>query len=238
MDPDVPLVVPQVNGDSANEHRGIIANPNCSTILLVMVLAPIERRVRVRRVVVSTYQAVSGSGADGLTELERQEGEEREGRPLTPRTYPQPIRANVLPFVQAFGDGGLTVEEWKMVNETRRILGRDDLAVSATCVRVPVRRAHSEAVNVELERAVAPDEVRAWLSAAPGVRVVDDPAAVLFPTPRQAEGGDDVLVGRIRRDPSHPRAIDLWLTGDQLRKGAALNAVEIAEAVLGVTAPA
>jgi aspartate-semialdehyde dehydrogenase len=234
VDPAVPLVVPQVNGETAGLHRGVIANPNCSTILLVMVLAPIERRVRIRRVVVSTYQAVSGSGAGGLRELERLGEAEREGREEAPAVYPKPIHRNVIPFVQAFGEGGLTTEEWKMVKETRRILARPDLAVSATCVRVPVLRAHSEAVNVELQRPVDPDEVRRWLAEAPGVRVEDDPQTLAFPTPRDAEGGDDVHVGRIRRDPAEPRAIDLWLTGDQLRKGAALNAVEIAERLFGV----
>ncbi|MDJ0975977.1 MAG: aspartate-semialdehyde dehydrogenase [Planctomycetota bacterium] len=236
MDPDVPLVVPQVNGDRARDHKGIIANPNCSTILLVMAIAPIERQVPIRRIVVSTYQAVSGSGAAALAELEQQAADEREGRPLTPSVYPMPIHGNVIPFVQAFDADAITTEEWKMVKETQRILERPELAVSATCVRVPVRRAHSEAVNLELERAVTPDEARTWLDAAPGVTVVDDPAAMRFPTPRDADGGDDVLVGRIRRDPGRPEALDLWLTGDQIRKGAALNAVEIAEHLFEVPA--
>jgi aspartate-semialdehyde dehydrogenase len=236
MDPDVPLLVPEVNLEAARTHHGLIANPNCSTILLVMVLAPLLARVRARRVVVSTYQAVSGSGSKGLDELARQLEEEREGREPVARIYPVPIASNVIPFVQGFGEDGLTVEEWKMVRETRRILGLPDLAISATCVRVPVRRAHSESVNLEFEREVSPDEVRAWLREAPGVRVVDDPAAMRFPTPREAEGGDDVLVGRIRRDPSRATAVDLWLTGDQLRKGAALNAVQVAESLLKVPA--
>jgi aspartate-semialdehyde dehydrogenase len=232
MDPDVPLLVPEVNPESARVHRGLIAVPNCSTILLVMVLAPILSRAPARPIVVSTYQAVSGSGSKGLDELARQIEDERAGREPVARVYPVPIASNVIPFVQAFGEDGLTVEEWKMVRETRRILGLADLAISATCVRVPVRRAHSESVNVEFEREVSPDEVRAWLEDAPGVRVVDDPAATRFPTPRDAEGGDDVLVGRIRRDPGRSTAVDLWLTGDQLRKGAALNAVQIAERLL------
>ncbi len=231
MDPDVPLVVPQVNGDAAMRHKGIIANPNCSTIIMVMVLGPLERAVPVKRVVVSTYQAVSGSGAAGLRELEEQIEADRSGEPLVTEAYPVPIHANAIPFVQAFAEGGLTTEEWKMVRETRRILERPDLAVSCTCVRVPVRRAHSEAVNIEFERPVSPDEVREILARAPGVEVVDDPASMAFPTPRDASDRDAVLVGRVRRDPGHERAIDLWLTGDQLRKGAALNAVEIAEHV-------
>jgi aspartate-semialdehyde dehydrogenase len=188
--------------------------------------------------VVSTYQAVSGSGSRGLSELRRQIEEEARGRAPTTEVYPVPIASNVIPFVQAFAEEGLTTEEWKMVKETRRILGRPDLRVSATCVRVPVRRAHSEAVNVEFERAVTPDDARRWLAAAPGVRVVDDPATLAFPTPRDAEGQDDVLVGRIRRDPGLETAIDLWLTGDQLRKGAATNAIQIAESLLSAPAPA
>jgi aspartate-semialdehyde dehydrogenase len=238
LDPAVPLVVPEVNLDAARGHRGMISNPNCSTIILVVVLAPLMRHVPVRRLVVSTYQAVSGSGAKGLSELARLLEEERTGRPLTTDAFPRPIASNVIPFVQAFGDGALTTEEWKMVKETRRIVGKPELRVSATCVRVPVRRAHSEAVNVEFERPVSPDEARAWLSEAPGVRVVDDPSRMLFPTPRDAEGMDDVLVGRIRRDPGCETALDLWLTGDQLRKGAALNAVQIAERLLPVGAHA
>lgn len=232
MDPDVPLVVPQVNPERARTHRGIIANPNCSTILLVVVLAPLERRVPIRRVVCSTYQAVSGSGAGALAEWDAQAEAARDGCPLEARIYPQPIHGNVIPFVQAFGDDAVTLEEWKMVKETRRLLERPDFRLTATCVRVPVRRAHSEAVNVEFERPVTPDEVRGWLAEAPGVRVVDDPATLAFPTPLGAEGGDDVQVGRIRRDPSCERAVDLFLAGDQVRKGAALNAVEIAELVL------
>lgn len=236
LDPAVPLVVPEVNLDAAKGHTGLISNPNCSTILLVMVLAPLLRKAPVRRIVVSTYQAVSGSGARGLAELHRQQEEERSGRAPTLDVYPYPIASNVLPFVAGFGDDALTTEEWKMVKETRRILGRPELRISATCVRVPVRRAHSEAVNVEFERAVTPDEARAWLATAPGVTVVDDPSKLAFPTPRDAEGKDPVLVGRIRRDPGCPTALDLFLSGDQLRKGAALNAVQIAEALLPVGA--
>jgi len=233
MDPDVPLIVPQVNGAAAKTHRGIIANPNCSTIILLMAVAPLERQVPIRRLVVSTYQAVSGSGQAGLDELDRQIAEEAEGRPPTTKTYPYPIHRNALPFVQAFAEGDLTTEEWKLVKESRRILDRPDLRVTATCVRIPVRRAHSEAVNVEFERPVSAAEARAWLAVAPGVRVVDEPGRLLFPTPRDAEGHDDVLVGRIRKDPSHECGLDFWCTGDQIRKGAALNAVEIAEHVFG-----
>jgi aspartate-semialdehyde dehydrogenase len=237
LDPRVPLVVPEVNLDAARGHFGIVSNPNCSTILLVMVLSPLLDRAPVRRIVVSTYQAVSGSGARGLEELARQIDEERAGRAPSCSVYPVPIASNVIPFVSGFEESGHSTEEMKMVRETRRILGRPDLRISATCVRVPVRRAHSESVNVEFEREVRPDEVRAWLAEAPGVRVVDDPANLRFPTPRDAEGRDDVLVGRVRGDPGLATAVDLWLTGDQLRKGAALNAVQIAERLLGPAAP-
>ena len=200
MDPDVPLVVPEVNPGRALEHRGIIANPNCSTILLVVALAPLHRQVPIRRVIVSTYQAVSGSGAGALAEWDAQTEAARTGRPLEARIYPQPIHANVIPFVQAFGEDAITLEEWKMVKETRRLLEEPAFRLSATCVRVPVRRAHSEAVNVEFERPVSPDEVRAWLAEAPGVRVVDDPAALAGGGARRAgrlsaRAGPDSLTG-------------------------------------------
>ena len=241
MDPEVPLVVPQVNADAGRGHTGIIANPNCSTILMVMAVAPLEAQARIERIVVSTYQAVSGSGAPGLEELHDQARAAHDGRPLHASVYPQPIYGNAIPFVQAFDEGGLTTEEWKMVRETRRIMDRPDLEVSCTCVRVPVHRAHSEAVNVQFERDVTPEEVRAWLRDAPGVRVVDAPSALAadptaaYPTPLDATDQDDVLVGRIRQDPCRSDAVDLWLTGDQIRKGAALNAVEIAETLSSVS---
>ena len=239
-DPSIPLVVPQVNPHDLDGLRvpgdrprpGLVANPNCSTILFVMAVAPLERHAKIERAVVSTYQAVSGSGAKALDELARQGEQERTGQPLEAAVYPKPIHGNVLPFVQAFTDDGTTTEERKLVRESRRLLGRPDLRLTATCVRVPVRRAHSEAVNLVLERPVTPEQARAWIAAAPGVRLVDDPATLAFPTPRDADGQDDVLVGRVRRDPSHERGLDLWLTGDQVRKGAAQNAIEIAEELL------
>ena len=237
MDPDVPLVVPEVNGEDIAGHQGIVANPNCSTILLVVVLAALERHRPIERVVCSTYQAVSGSGAAALAELEQQEEESQAGRPLTCGVYPRPIHGNVLPFVQAFGEEGLTTEEWKMVVETRRIFRRPEFRLSATCVRVPVRRAHSESVNVQFGTDTTPSEVLTWLDGAPGLRVTDAQDPHAWPTPLDAEGGDDVLVGRIRQDPGESRAVDLWLTGDQLRKGAALNAVQIAERAFHLAPP-
>ena len=235
LDADVPLVVPQVNPDAARSHKGLIANPNCSTIILVMAVAPLIREVGIRRLVVSTYQAVSGSGAAAVEELRTQQEAARMGQPLEHEVYPDPIHGNVIPFVQAFDEGALTTEEWKMVRETRRILAQPGLAISATCARVPVHRAHSEAVNIEFEQPVSPEDARTWLRAFPGVRVMDEPEDLSFPTPRDADGLDDVLVGRVRRDPGLPTALDLWLSGDQLRKGAALNAVEIAELLLPKT---
>ena len=243
-DADIPLVVPQINGHRlgalipderlGKPRAGIVANPNCSTILLMMVLAPIHRLSPVRRIVVSTYQAVSGSGVSGLSELEAQAEAERLGQPLVCKTYPVPIHANAIPFVQAFDEGDLTTEEWKLILESRRILEHPDLRVSSTCVRVPVLRAHSEAVNIEFACRPSVEAVRDVLTSAPGVTVRDDPASMIFPTPRSADQKDDVFVGRIRLDPGHDRAIDLWLCGDQIRKGAALNAIEIAEYVCGV----
>ena len=238
--PDVPLVVPQVNGAALDSMRteeerpgaGLVANPNCSTILLVMVVAPLCALATPRRLVISTYQAVSGSGAAGLRELDTQRAAARKGEALACDTYPMPIHANAIPFVQAFREDGTTTEERKMLDETRRILSLPDLAISTTCVRVPVERAHAESVNIEFDAPVSPEAARAALEAAPGVRVIDAPEEMSFPTPRDAEGQDEVLVGRIRLDPCQPATLDLWLTGDQIRKGAALNAIEIAEYLL------
>ncbi len=243
-DANIPLVVPQINGHTLDTLRpdqplgnlkpGIVANPNCSTILLMMVLGPTHRLSPVKRIVVSTYQAVSGSGVGGIRELEAQQAAAIRGEPLTCEIYPVPIYANAIPFVQAFADGDLTTEEWKLIHESRRILESPDLAVSATCVRVPVWRAHSESVNIEFGVRPSTPALRHALATAPGVTLVDEPDEMAFPTPRDANGKDDVLVGRIRRDPGNENAIDLWLCGDQIRKGAALNAIEIAEYVCGV----
>ena len=228
MQREVPLVVPQVNGDLLLSGPRLIANPNCSTIQLVLVLAPLLRHVAITRVVVSTYQSVSGTGTDALEELERQTRAGATGE-ITPRVYPHPIAFNCIPQVDDFLADGYSREERKMIDETRKILGRSSLAITATAVRVPVRVGHCSSVNLSLDRAVEPEEVRRWLRRAAGVEVIDEPTASRYPTPIAAEGGDHALVGRIRRDPSQEAGLDLWISCDNLRKGAALNAVEIAE---------
>jgi aspartate-semialdehyde dehydrogenase len=229
MDPDVPLVVTEVNPHALHHHRGIIAHPNCSTIPLVMVLKPLHLRARVQRVVVATYQSVSGAGARAVEELEQQTRALVAGEPPNVSVFPQQIAFNCLPHIDAFGELGYTGEEWKMVRETQKILEDDSIRMSITTVRVPVFRGHSEAVNIETERKVSAQEVRHLLSAAPGVAVIDEPAKSQYPMPITAAGRDEVFVGRIRDDPSHARAINLWLVSDNLRKGAALNMVQIME---------
>lgn len=231
MSPDVPLVVPEVNAQAALRHRGIIANPNCSTILLAAVLWPLHQRRTIRRVVVSTYQAVSGAGARALLELQEQSRAVLDGRAAAPTVFPVQCAFNVFSHDSPVGADGLNREESKMVYETRRILGDPAIQIAPTCVRVPVLRAHTESVSVEFAGPLAPTEARAVLQDAPGVRLVDDPVRNRFPTPIEASGGDEILVGRIRRDPSLPdgRGVQFLCAGDQLRKGAALNAVQIAE---------
>lgn len=230
MDPTVPLIVPEVNGDDALQHHGIIANPNCSTILLLMVLAPLHRLSPVRRVVASTYQAASGAGASAMRELEEQSRAYLAGEPVAKEVFPHQIAFNLFSHNTPIDDTGYNEEERKMVNETRKILHLPDLAVTATCVRVPILRAHSESVNIEFaaERPTV-EAARAALAAFPGVTVIDDRAGNTFPMPLDASGKDDVLVGRLREDLSHPRALELFLSGDQIRKGAALNGLQIAE---------
>ncbi len=230
-DDDVPLVVPEVNAHALADARGLIANPNCSTIQLVLVLAPLARLARIERVTVATYQSVSGTGLDALAELAGEVRADAAGESYAPRVYPRPIAYNVIPQVDDFLANGYTREEMKLHWETRKIMGLPDLALSATTVRVPVRVAHAEAVAIDFARDVSPEEARAALATAPGVRVVDDPARGLYPTPLEAAGGDDALVGRIRRDLSKERALLLFIACDNLRKGAALNAVQIAEAL-------
>lgn len=233
MDETVPLVVPEVNPDDAFGHRGIIANPNCSTIQMVVVLKPLHDRSPMRRVVVSTYQSVSGTGRNAVEELEVQTREAQEGKEPVSRVYPHPIAFNCLPHIDVFMPGGHTKEEIKMVNETRKIMGLPDLPLSATAVRVPVFVCHSESVNVEFEEAIEPEEARRILESAPGVEVVDDPESNLYPMALDASGKDPCYVGRIRADISCPRALNLWIVSDNLRKGAALNAVQIAELISG-----
>ncbi|MHB1345436.1 MAG: aspartate-semialdehyde dehydrogenase [Thermoleophilia bacterium] len=229
MDPEVPLVVPEVNSGDAAWHRGIIANPNCSTIQMVVALKPLHDEARITRVVVSTYQAVSGTGSEAIGELIRQSDELLEGMAPQIQVYPYQIAFNCLPQIDDFLEDGSTKEEQKMVDETKKIMGDDAIAVTATCVRVPVENGHSEAVNVEFASPLAPERARELLSAAPGIVVADDPAARVYPMPITATGTDPVYVGRIRRDPTVAHGLNLWVVADNLRKGAALNAVQIAE---------
>lgn len=229
MDPDVPLVVPEVNPEAARSHHGVIANPNCSTIQLVVVLWPIHRAFGLKRVVVSTYQAVSGAGRKAMEELMSQCVALLNQRPLRIERFPHQIAFNVLPQIDVFEEDGSTREEAKVVRESRKILGLPDLRIAATAVRVPVMNGHAESVNVETERPCPPEAVREVLSAAPGVVVHDDPAELAYPMPLLASGRDEVFVGRIRKDGSVANGVALWVCADNLRKGAALNAVQIAE---------
>jgi aspartate-semialdehyde dehydrogenase len=229
MDPTVPLVVPEVNPEAAGGHRGIIANPNCSTIQMVVALKPLHEEASVERVVVSTYQAVSGTGSEAISELIRQSDEVLEGIAPQIDVYPYQIAFNCLPHIDVFLEDGSTKEEQKMVDETKKIMEDDSIAVTATCVRVPVENGHSEAVNIQFARDLSPERARELLSAAPGVKVYDDPGDSVYPMPIIASGEDPVFVGRIRRDPTVPHGLNLWVVADNLRKGAALNAVQIAE---------
>lgn len=228
MDPAVPLVVPEVNPDAAAAHRGIVANPNCSTIQLVAALKPLHDAAGLTHVTVATYQAVSGTGADAIEELRSQSRMVLDGEPATPSVYPHQIAFNVLPQCEAF-DGESTLEETKLVHETHKILGDARIGISTMCVRVPVWRGHSEAVWVETSEPLGAARARELLARAPGVRVVDDPAAGAYPLPSAAAGTDDVLVGRIRDDRSRRNGLSLWIVADNLRKGAATNGVQIAE---------
>jgi aspartate-semialdehyde dehydrogenase len=235
MEPDVPLVVPEVNPEDAKKHKGIIANPNCSTAIMVVAVYPLHRVNPVRRIVVATYQAASGAGAKAMAELEEQTGQILRGeKNVKADALPQRIAFNIFPHVDVFLDNGYTKEEMKFVNESRKIMHAPHLMVSATCVRVPVYRAHSEAVNLEFERPMSVDQVRDILAKSPGVKLVDDPANKRYPMPIDASGEYDVLVGRIRQDCSRDDGlgIDLFVSGDQLLKGAALNAVQIAELLI------
>jgi len=229
MDPAVPLVVPEVNPEDIEWHKGIIANPNCSTIQLVVALYPLHKVNPIKRIVVSTYQSVSSSGAAALKELTNQSQLVLEGRRICPHVYSHQIAFNVLPEIDVFLDNGYTKEEQKMVEETRKVLHVEDMAISATCVRVPVYFGHSEAVNVEFSSPITPEEAKGILAQASGVRILDDPSVSFYPQPWAASGSDHVFVGRIRKDISHLNGLVMWIVADNLRKGAALNAVQIAE---------
>ncbi|MBD2230060.1 aspartate-semialdehyde dehydrogenase [Phormidium tenue] len=229
MDPSVPLVVPEVNPEAARTHQGIIANPNCTTILMALAVWPLHQVQPVQRLVVATYQSASGAGARAMEEVKQQARAILAGEEPVAEAFPYPLAFNLFPHNSPLNEQGYCQEEMKMVNETRKIFGADSLRISATCVRVPVLRAHSEAVNIEFAAPFSPQEAKALLAQAPGVRVVEDWARNYFPMPMEASGQDDVLVGRIRQDISNPNALELWLSGDQIRKGAALNAVQIAE---------
>jgi aspartate-semialdehyde dehydrogenase len=235
MRDDVPLVVAGINSEAADAHKGIVANPNCTTMVAMMALAPIHRAAGLRRLVVSSYQAVSGTGQKAIEELRRQSKLVLEGDEHPPASvYPHRIAFNVLPQVEVFVDGDdYTTEERKVMAETRKILGLgEEVGISATCARVPVFTGHSESVNVQTREDLSPEECRELLGESPGVTVVDDPEAGRYPLAIDAAGRDDVLVGRIRRDPSQERTLNLWVAGDNLRKGAATNAVQVAELLI------
>ena len=234
MKDGIPLVVPEVNADQIQKHNGLIANPNCSTIIMNVPVWPLHRANRVKRIIVSTYQAVSGAGAWGLHELEAQQRAYVAGQPIAKEKFPHQIVNNLFCHNTKVAENGYNEEENKMILETRKIFGDGRIMVSATCVRVPVPRAHSESINLEFERPMSPEQVREILAKAPGVKVVDDRAGNHFPMPLEASGQDDVLVGRIRQDVSRDdgRGIELFVSGDQLRKGAATNAVQIAERLI------
>ncbi len=232
MVPEVPLVVPEVNPDDIEWHQGIIANPNCSTIQMVVALYPLHKVNPIKRIIVDTYQSVSGTGAVAVDELTTQAKQVIEGETTVPHVYPHQIAFNLLPEIDVFLDDGYSKEEWKMVQETRKIMHADDLAISATCVRVPVFTGHGEALHVEFSRPVTADEARGILAEAPGVKVLDDLTVSLYPQPWTAASTDEVFVGRIRQDASHPNGLVMWVVADNLRKGAALNTVQIAEEMI------
>jgi aspartate-semialdehyde dehydrogenase len=234
MDPNVPLVVPEVNPQAIAQYqsRGIISNPNCSTIQMVVALKPIHDAARIKRIVVSTYQAVSGTGKKAMDELLEQTKDILSFREPKINVYPHQIAFNCLPHIDIFMENGYTREEMKMVNETKKIMGDDTIAVTATTVRVPVFRSHSESVNIETEEKITAEKVRLLLSKAPGIKLVDDPGSFRYPLAVDAAGTDETYVGRIREDESIPNGINLWVVSDNLRKGAALNAVQIAEILI------
>jgi aspartate-semialdehyde dehydrogenase len=233
QDPDVPLVVPEVNANDVMAHKGILAIPNCSTTPLVLCLWPLHKQNRVTRIIADTYQSVSGTGSGAVVELESQSQAWAAGKDAAASVYPHPIAFNLLPHIGSLKDGGYFSEEWKMMAETRKIMHEPALPLSATCVRVPVFIGHSLAVHVEFERPFAAGDVREILRGAPGVVVQDDPAAGVYPMPLDAAGKDPVYVGRIRQDSSNPNGVAMWISSDNLRKGAALDAIQIAETMIG-----
>ncbi|HEX3176187.1 MAG TPA: aspartate-semialdehyde dehydrogenase [Methylomirabilota bacterium] len=232
MDPQVPLVVPEINAQAAKHHRGIVASPNCTTIVTVMPLKPLHDAARLRRVVVSSYQSVSGAGVAGIEDLRQQTQAWARGEAMVPRHFAHQIAFNLIPAIDAFRPDGYTGEEIKLVNETRKILETPDLLIAPTTVRVPVFTCHSVAVNAETDVKVTADRARELFARFPGLKVWDEPAEQRYPMPIAVEGQDDCWVGRVREDLSHPRGLSFWVVGDQLRKGAATNAVQIAELLL------
>jgi aspartate-semialdehyde dehydrogenase len=231
MDPEVPLVVPEVNPDALDGHHGIIANPNCSTIQMLVAAKPIHDAYKIKRIVVATYQAVSGTGAAAIAELASQAGQFSRGEKVTVAVYPRQILFNALPHIDVFLDNGYTKEEMKMVHETHKILD-PAIAVSPTAVRVGVFRGHSESINIETERPFNLADVKAMLAKAPGIKVMDDPTNLVYPTALDVDGNDAVYIGRLRTDPTVPNGLNMWVVADNLRKGAALNAVQIAEVLV------
>lgn len=232
MDPNVPLVVPEVNGAAIEGHAGILANPNCVAAPLVIALKPIADAVGLERVIISSYQAVSGTGVAAVAELRAQSEGHLTGNEPAPEVYPHPIAFNVLPHIDVFDETGYTGEERKVIAETRKILGLPNLAISATCVRVPVLNAHSASVQIETTDKITATQARELLMVAPGAVLMDEPELGIYPLPRLASGRDEVLIGRIREDLSHPKGLALWFSSDNLRKGAATNAVQIAETLV------
>jgi len=228
----IPLVVPEVNPEDIKWNKGIIANPNCSTIQMVVALYPLHKANPIKRVIASTYQAVSGTGSAAVEELTTQSKQVLEGQDAMPHVYPHQIAFNALPEIDIFLDNGYTKEEWKMVEETRKIMHATDIAISATCVRIPVFIGHSIAVNLEFTQPMSPEEARHILAQAPGIKILDDPTISLYPQPWPSAGTDEVFVGRIRRDETNPNGLVMWIVADNLRKGAALNAVQIAEEII------
>ncbi len=234
MDPRVPLIIPEVNPEAVLKHQGFIANPNCSTIQMALALFPLHQSAKIKRVIVSTYQAVSGTGRAAVKELNAETREFLEDKKINYRVYPRQITFNVFPQVGNLSEKypGYYTEEVKFIRETRKIFGEQNLAISATCARVPVFNCHSEAITVEFEKEITPDGAKKILANSPGIKVIDEPENSFYPTPIEVSGKDDVFVGRIRKNPLFRHGLDLWVVGDNIRKGAALNAIQIAELLI------